>query len=787
LLKIILFIFLSINLFALEISLQGAKENHQPYSTLHLKAKDKFLCQEIKNDFDITVKIICAFSKSPSREFKKLQNSFFKINIEIKNKTFFLIIETFEKMKLYPMIFDLTKEDTVFSPNVKLSYDWMIIGYKDEIPYMKSHEKIDASINFPFVLNEDMLPYVGSLDIEGNPVHIKKVGDVVDYIKIKKLYKNQRYEFCLELIDEVLDKYPNSLFKSELLFYKIRVFAKLKEHDKVIESSKIYLRDYSSDENVAEILSLIANAYGKSGLVSDADYFFDRLFSEHADSPYVYWAYIYKGELFESSGSSIRARKMYKKAIDKTKDLDVAVTAAYRLSKNYMSNSNLKLAAKYTKKIVDAKPEYFTKYMHKSMNLMYDFVDNGDYLSGASIAEAIFKNIDSTYEEYEELSRNVGIWLSKTKEKKKALVALNQYIKLFNDGEFISEVKTAKDALFFDVSDANFTTKLNEYNNLIYEYGEDSIGSRAIYEKAKLLIKNKKFRDALKMESQLLELIGEDYSDVNQIIDEAAIGTMKNALKDKECNSVLIISSKYNIELSNEWDSGVYDCAMKGGDYALAKKIADKNLKSKNIEHRKKWLYRYIKLDFATGNYSNVIEASKDLISLIEDDKNSPYIDIYRYIFDTYQRLENSTKMIEAIVDIKKIFKQSYKDIDRYVAIMAVGSDKKNSNLVIEYGEIVLDIQVLSDSYPQSPFVEFTLYQAYVDTDRNNEALDVITSLNSIELNSNERARQKYLLGSILEKLWRDDDAKVAYQEAIDADKDSAWAELAKSAKGLDN
>jgi len=301
LLKIILFIFLSINLFALEISLQGAKENHQPYSTLHLKAKDKFLCQEIKNDFDITVKIICAFSKSPSREFKKLQNSFFKINIEIKNKTFFLIIETFEKMKLYPMIFDLTKEDTVFSPNVKLSYDWMIIGYKDEIPYMKSHEKIDASINFPFVLNEDMLPYVGSLDIEGNPVHIKKVGDVVDYIKIKKLYKNQKYEFCLELIDEVLDKYPNSLFKSELLFYKIRVFAKLKEHDKVIESSKIYLRDYSSDENVAEILSLIANAYGKSGLVSDADYFFDRLFSEHADSPYVYWAYIYKGELFESS------------------------------------------------------------------------------------------------------------------------------------------------------------------------------------------------------------------------------------------------------------------------------------------------------------------------------------------------------------------------------------------------------------------------------------------------------------------------------------------------------
>ncbi len=771
------------SLYALEISLQGAREKHQPYSTLHLKAQDKFLCQEMKNDFDITVKIICAFSKSPSREFRKLQNSFFKINTEIRNKTFFLIIEPFEKMKLYPMIFDLTKEDTIFSPNVKLSHNWMIVGYKEEIPYIKSHEKTDASINFPFVLDEDMLPYVGSLDIEGKPVHIKKVGDVVEYIKIKKLYKNQKYDFCLELIDEVLNKYPNSLFKPELLFYKTRVHIKLKEYDKVIESAKKYLRDYSSDENIAEVLSLIANAYGKSGLVSDADYFFDRLFSEHADSPYVYWAYLYKGELLESSGSSSRAREIYKKAIDKTKDLDVAVAAAYRLSKSYMSNSNLKLAAKYTKKIVDAKPEYFTKYMHKSMNLMYDFVDNGDYLSGAYIAESISENIDSTYDEYEELSRNVGIWLSKTKYKKKALEALNKYIKLFNDGEFTEEVETAKDTLFFDVSDANFTTKLNEYNILMEEYSEDSIGSRAIYEKAKLLIENKKFRDALEMESKLLELIGEAYSDVPQIITDAAIGTMKNALKNKECNSVLIISSQYKIELSNEWDSGVYDCAMKGGDYTLAKKMADKNLKSKNLEHRKEWLYRYIKLDFATGNYSNVIEASKDLISLIEDDKNSPYIDIYRYIFDTYQRLENSIKMIESITDIKKIFKQSYKDIDRYVAVMAVGSDKKDSNLVIEYGEKVLEIQVLSDSYPQSPFIEFALYQAYVDESRNNEALDVVTSLNSIELNNNERSRQKYLLGSILEKLWRDDDAKVAYQEAIEADKDSAWAELAKSAK----
>jgi tetratricopeptide (TPR) repeat protein len=790
LLKTILFFLVFINissttLFALEISLQGAKEKHQAYSTLHLKDKDKFLCQEIKNDFDIIVKIVCAFSKSPSKEFKKTQNSFFEINTEINKKTFFLIIKPFEKMKLYPMIFDLTKEETTFTPNIELSRHWMIIGYKDEIPYIKSHPKSEVSINFPFTLNQNKLPYVGSLDVKGNPVHVKRVGDVTEYIKIKKLYEDEKYDFCLELTDEVLQAYPNSLFKAELLFYKIRAHSKLKESDKVIKAARTYLENYSSDENVPEVLSLIAKAYFKAGLTSDADYFFDRLFSEHADSPYLYWGYIYKGEMTEAAGSSATARTIYQKVVEGTDNIDVAVEAAYKLAKNYMLNSNIKEAAKYTKKIIDAKPDYFFQKMYKSMDLMYDFIDNEDFISGASIAKAIYDQINSNYDEYEELSRDIGIWLSKSENKKEALIALNTYLEKFEGGRFEEEVQIAKDSMFFDVSDANFTTKLSNYNILMDEYSGDSIGDKAIYEKAKLLIKNEKFRDAIEMEQELLELDTEEYKDIAQVITDAAIGTMKQALETKECGSVLVISSQYKIELSAEWDDGVYECAMKGADFILAKKMADKNLRSKDLNQRKKWLYRYIKVDFATGNYSNVIEASKELISLIENDNNSSYRDIYRYLFDTYQRLENSNKMVEAIADIQKVYKDDYVDIDRYVAVMTVGSEKKDSNLVIEYGKKVLKIQNLSDSYPHSPFIEFTLYQAYLDKDENNDALDIIKSLNNVKLSNANRARQKYLLGSILEKLWRDDEAQEAYKQAIDADKDSAWAELARGARGI--
>lgn len=785
-LKAILLTLLSINIFALEISLQGAKEDHKPYSTLHIKDKEKFLCQENKNEFDAVVEIVCAFAKSPSEKLQKLQNNFFEIDTQVKRKTFFLVIKPYQKMKLFPIIFDLTKEDTTFNSNVKLSDHWMIIGYGDDIPYLEKNSINDMSIDFPYTSFSDKFPYVGSLDIKGNPVHIKKVGDVTDYIKIKKLYGEKNYDFVLELIDEVLANYPNSLFRAELLFYKIKTFSQLNDNEALVESAKEYLKDYSADENVAEVLSLIARAYNNIGMSSDADYFFDRLFSEHQNSVYAKWGYIYMASELEAGGALSKAMVLYDKALRETDDLDVASEAAFRLALGNISKSSTKEAAQYIEKIVKAKPEYFwQKNPQKSMEAMNYFAETGDYETAVMIAKSLFEHMDSRDEEYETIAKNIGIWLSKTNNKKDALAALNKYIELFAEGMYIQEVEVAKDSLFFDVNDLNSSAKLQNYDKLIEEYKNDGIGNKAIYEKAKLLIKEKKYIEALDMENELKALNEQEFPDVSKVINEAAIGTMKQALEAKECNSVLVISSKYNIELSKEWDDGVYECAMKGADFALAKSIADKNIKSKEINERKKWLYRYIKVDFATGNYSNVIEASKELVTLIKDDKESEYKDVYRYIFDTYDRLENQDMMIESIVNLQKAYKDDYRDIERYVAVISVGSAKKDNNLVIEYGQKVMNIQKASDSNTQSPFVEFALYQAYMDKEDLNKALDVIKSLDKMDLNKKDRSRQKYLLGTVLEKLWRDDDAKKAYQEAIDADKDSAWAELAKSAKEL--
>ena len=141
--------------------------------------------------------------------------------------------------------------------------------------------------------------------------------------------------------------------------------------------------------------------------------------------------------------------------------------------------------------------------------------------------------------------------------------------------------------------------------------------------------------------------------------------------------------------------------------------------------------------------------------------------------------------MIESIVDIENNFGFTYKDIDRFVSMISVASDKKDDNMLIKYAKEVVKMQNKSSSYAQSPFVEFALYQSYINKEMYNDAMEIIKSLDNIKLSPSKRARQKYLLGTIYTKLWREDDAKAAYQESIDADKTSSWAKLAKDAKEI--
>lgn len=183
---------------ALELSINSAQQDHNPYSILHLRHSEAFVCEEIKDDFEHVTQIICAFNKRPVQLVKEIQNNFFKIDTLVKDKTFFVLIHPMQNIKLFANLFDLTQDSSVYTPNVTKTQDWFIVGYKEKLPLIYKKEQPDNSINFPFFMDKESLPFVGGLDIKGNPIYIKKVEDVTEYLKIKKKFKEKKYDTLLE-------------------------------------------------------------------------------------------------------------------------------------------------------------------------------------------------------------------------------------------------------------------------------------------------------------------------------------------------------------------------------------------------------------------------------------------------------------------------------------------------------------------------------------------------------------------------------------------------------------
>ncbi len=776
-------LFFLLQLSALEITISKGLHNFQSYSVLEIVNEDAFVCEGQKDSFGTLKELVCAFDKIPKESIKPVENEFFILKPKKIKKNFFLIIHSKYKLYFRPIIFDLTKDDRTFRPKTSRAKRWIAVSYSKELPFIRESEAKEERISFAFDMPALPLPYVGGLDLKGNPVHIRNSEDVKAFVRVKKLFAAKKYDDCIDAADEALESYPKSLFRSELLYYKIKSLFKLRQYQNVLDLSKEFLHNYSASENIPEILMMAAVSYYKNGQYSDADYFFDRLFSEHADSIYSKWGYIYKGDMAVDSGENSKAKRFYEKALIETKNMELAAMAAFKLARVYISEGKYEEAKVYLDKLLKAKDDFFYKHYSMVKEMMFDLADAQQYLEAAKIDEAILKYMGKKEDDYEANLRYLGIWLAKTSQKQKAVAALDRYIDEFNDGAYIEEVEKTRDAIFFTSKDEDTKKLFDKYDRLIEHYGyDDPIGQRALYEKVKLMLKKHMYSDILQLKEQIEKLDAELYKDKEELIQKAALGLMENALQNKQCQVVLDIQKDYNVTVSSKWDFGLYDCFVKAADFVKAKRIAKRNLDTREIKLKKEWLYRYAKVDFETGNYSETIEAAKDLLMLIDDIKKSKYKDIYRVLFDAYDRIGDFDGMVQTIQRIEELFGLSYKDIDRYVDMINVGIAKKDDTIIIKYGKKLYDLQQRTDSHAQSPFVEFALYGAYMNRGEYKKALEVISSLDSIKLSKEDRARQKYLKGAVLSKLWKNDAAKKAYEEAIKADPNSAWANLAKSA-----
>ncbi|MDX1296128.1 MAG: tetratricopeptide repeat protein, partial [Sulfurimonadaceae bacterium] len=703
------------SLFGLELTVNGGKEEGKPFSTIHLKHTEPFLCEAQRNDFDQTSQVVCAFNRRPSQEFAPLSNNFFSISSETRGKNYFIIIKPYAKMELFPVTFKLHQDKQLFDAPAKTATHWTVVGFTESMPLLRHEAYNPTSINFPVAFSHDTMPYVGGLDIKGNPIKISRVRDVSDYITIKRFYRSKNYDKALELVDVTLANYPDSIFRSELLLYQMRCYHHLGNPEGLLEISKSFLRVYSSDENVPEVLAYTANAYSEIGLYTDADYFFDRLFTEHEGTRYAHLGKIYKAQQLADAGNSKKALTYYEEALNEAKDVEIAAEAAFKMTEYYIEHGKTDLAAEYIGKIIEGHPDYLNEFFLASRELGFAFAGRERFDTAAAIFGILMSKINAGHEFYESMLKDRGIWLAGTDAKSEAAEVLDKYLKQYQYGEFSEEVKRAKDALFFDLPDQNVSQKLATYEALQEEYAEDPIAEKALYKKAQLLMESGHYREVLDMNASLALLDEVIYTDAATLVNDAARALMQQSLEAKQCLEVITLSETYEIELSETWDEGVYECAYYAGNFAKAKGIAVPYIKSKDVTQRMTWLYRYIRADFATGNYEEVAAAADELIALAQMEQSNTFNEAYRLRFDALQRMGERDGMIKAIAEIEKVYGLDFKDIERYTQMVTLAKERKESTMVEVYAAKVIALQKRTNSYSQSPYIEFTLVQALMD------------------------------------------------------------------------
>lgn len=776
---------LCLPLFGLELSLQSGKEEGEKFSILHLRHTLPFECQATNNEFGETRRVDCHFKSSPKQTFSPINNGLLSLSASSSSKGYTITILPKSKMMLFPEVFDLSKESQTYQSDVKKARHWNVVGYTNTLPLMHLSAPSALSINFPVKVNKNIPSFVGGLDLKGNPIKIRRVQDVTDYMEMKKAYAANDYKKVLDLAKNTLQEYPNTVFKNELILYQIRSYHQLGEFEKLLELSKKFLREYSADASVAEVLAYTANAYSKIGQILDADYFFERLFDEQSDSPFASLGMIYKAEQSEASGDLKKAMMFYQKALASTSDMAVASKAAFKLAQLELIDGNTQKAAEYVDKIATVNPNYFSEVYNNAIEMSEAFMNRKDPKTAARITEALLNKTDKKLDKYQLLLKNLGLQLAKAGKRNEALKRFNEYLESYKYGEFAEEIRRAKDGLFFEEGDKNTTKEIKKYNDLIDRYGNDSVGRKALYKKAQLLLKEKKYKEILDIESDLYRLDSAEYPETNSMISKSAIELEKVYLKEGKCIDAMKLQKMYKIKLLSEWDESLFNCALKTTQYATAKKIAQRHLKSNSIQERQVWLSRMIKTQFGLGEYKEAIKGGNELISLLATEKNPPLNEIYRTMFDAVQRVGDAEGMIRHIKSVEASYPNDFKDIERYTQMVSLGLKRKDETLIQTYARKVMVLQERTKTYTQSPYIEFTLAQSYQNLGKDTDAVKVLRTLNSRKMTNEKRARQQYLIGAIEQKLGNKRQSRDAFNASIKADKNSAWGKLAKDALSL--
>jgi tetratricopeptide (TPR) repeat protein len=770
------------SLFSVEIEMREGREGDNKFSTLNLRSPEAISCEKTLNEFEQIAIVQCQFSKVYGKELESFSNSFFDIKVEEDGKETTLKIEPRYNSILFSSDQDIVKLK-VFTPRkeIEQAKHWVMVGYKTPKPPFIEGKNLynPKTINFPIDLKFHKMPFIGALDINGQPIPEGSSEDVELYMKLREEYKEGSYRRVLDLSNELLKNYPHTLFKSEIVLHQIRALFKLHAYNKIINISKDFLRNFSSDVAVPEVLLYAGYVHSKLGLLSQAKYYFERLFEEHKDSEYRNMGFVYYGDDRIQVGKERMGLRLYKQALYNTKDRLIATKASYRLGNRYLKDLKGAEADKYFSKIVQGNPQYYNLSVDKSYKIANELAHFKRFDVASDIMRILLDGKDyRNLDKYEVMLKDFALWLDYAGKVEESFNEYSRYIEYYNYGSFDTLVRENRDRLLFRRDETNQTKVFANFNKLVKRYGLPSeIGKQAIYEKGLLLHDTGEYQMVLDIENQM-RVAEKTYPDVDRVIKSSATHVSTANLRAGKCEASIELINQYDLNLSKDDDLKLYECSIKAGKYPLGEEISKRKIETGS--NTLDWTYRYSQVLYKTGRYEEFLEVSDEVLELMKADRSDKYLDIYYDRFQAYDILRLEDEVLETADKLQKIFKDTYRNLQPFKRAVAIGKKRRDLFLIEKYGYKVIEIQEKLASFVESPDIEFLLITSLKEQDKVEETVDVAQRLinRKASLQKDEVARGYYELGIALQSLNRIEEAKESFKNSKDASPNNVWGRL---------
>lgn len=785
--KVIPFILLSFSyLFGFELVLNAGREANEPFSVLHAKNDEPFICAQKESDNKPYFE--CEINGMVTNTLKDQSFALFDLRFLKEPQKIKMLILPKSAAKMFDLSQDIYKDKELEASSSHQSKGFTFI-FSSQL----GREDEGDGLNFNVIFPHETLPFVGALDLNSDPVIIPQSADINTYLRIKREYEKHNYPQVVTDAQNAITRYKGSIFMSEFILYKLRAQNEIHTADPSIRDQKIlenmidelkhYTRTFTSDRNYAEVLYMMLRTYIALSQRADVDYTMSILNNEFVRNDFTQLARLEYADYIYHLNEKEAAVLIYEDIYFNTKDLNLASRAALSLAKDELLNENPSEAVEFVNTVLRANGDYFGEDITKALELAKLFDKHHDVHTSSQIYERAFLKMPKIDERYEETLKNVALTLAQDGKAQQAKKYIDLYLNEFHDGNYLDALKKANDEVFFYVGENNATLLHERYQSLMKDYKDtdEKLANRALEEDVKLYFKEQNFPAILAYKAQIEE--GKIPAAL-KLLEQSATLALKEELKADECiKAVKTFNefSAYAIGQKIEDKKQMLSCLQRTSHNQQALEYIDKNMPEDEI------FYSLKKAEILLENrqYPKVISLSKHIIAskiLKEEAEN------FRAYYLQFIALLRQGEYNEAIkiLQILEGFPMNFTMVEAYDALVSYAQDHKMTTSILNYAPKAIDYQNFKGINLFSPNLEFIYLEALQNTAQHEKGLELLRDLLKLkQLSTGDRARALYAQSQIYESLKDTQAQRKSLEECLKLGENSTWQDLCREKNAL--